>query len=299
MVLALLACGTLGIATKSSPAAEPQAQGTNTPEAKESALQAIPYQELDDAGREKVDAVLSNVTIFRRMPIQVIRCDPEMYQFMITHPDVTVNIWEVLGISNVSLSRTGPNTFRADDGSGTQSDIEFLYRSDDTHLIYAVGSYEGSLFTKPVKGGCLLLLKTGYVREPDGTCYITSRLDAFFRVDHAGVELVTKTFQPLVGKAADYNFVESLAFLSQLNRASETRPQQIERLSDKLTKVRDEDRRQFARIVGTIARRFEERGVRTAGGTSRPKQDQVPVPIASGDGSSTARGVMGPPKLRR
>ncbi len=225
------------------------AEATSSNEAKNDALRSLPLTKLGERDKAKISAVLSGLTMFRRMPTQVIRCEPNLYRFMIDHPDVTVNIWDVMGISKVALIRTGENTFKADDGAGTQADIEFLYRSPDKTVIYAVGSYHGPLFSKPVYGGCLLVLRSGYFDDPEGDRYVTSRMDAFFRLDHAGVELLAKTFQPMVSKAADYNFVETLAFLGSLSRTAERRPELLHKLAPRLTKVRETDRTGFERVV--------------------------------------------------
>jgi len=239
--------------------------GTSAAEVEESSRQQIPYDKLDDDARRKVDAVLSNVSLFRRLPTQVFRCDPELFYFMTTHPDVTVNLWQVLDLSNIDVTRTGKTTFRADDGVGTVSDLQYLYTSHDTQVVYAVGTYNGPLFRTPVRGGCLLLLKTGYIREPDGNHYVTARLDAFFRIDHLGLELVTKTFQSVVHSTADKNVRQAALFLRNLSLAAEYDPEHMRRLSTKLTKVRPELREAFANIAAEAARRSKRLRVRPAG----------------------------------
>ena len=235
-----------------SAAAEGPHKATTSRAAREEAIRSIPFDKLDAGGQAKVSSVLSNVSMYRRMPTQVTRCDPDLYLFMINHPDVTVNLWQVLDVTNIQLEQTGPNTYRANDGQGTKGDVEFLYRSHDFHVLYAVGTYEGPLFQKPVRGGCLLVLKTGYSREPDGHYYITSQLDTFFQVEHVGLDLITKTFHPLMGKAADYNFVESANFLGTLQRTGELRPTAMQQLAGKLTKIQPEHREQFAMLMAAI-----------------------------------------------
>jgi hypothetical protein len=105
----------------------------------------------------------------------------------------------------------------------------------------------------------VLVLKTGYSREPDGHYYITSQLDTFFNVEHVGLDLITKTFHPLVGKAADYNFVESANFLGTLQRTGELRPAAMQQLAGKLNKVQPERRQQFASLMAAMAQKAAER----------------------------------------
>ncbi len=235
-----------------APMVDPIVEGSSSARDRAAAIRAIPMNALDAAARQKVQAVLASITIFRRLPVQMFQCDPELYLFMVEHPDVTTNIWELLGVSKVAIRRTGNVTFNANDGAGTKSDIEFLHVAPDTHLLYAVGSYDGTLFTRPVRGGALLLLKSGTIKDKTGRSYLTCRLDVFCRIDHLGVELTAKTFQGMVGKSADHNFVESISFLDQLSQAAAAKSRRVLEIADQLNKVSDEDKQQFAQIVNRI-----------------------------------------------
>lgn len=233
-------------------------KATSSREARREAIQAIPWDKLDPQSQAQVSSVVSRTTIFRRMPTRAIQCDPELYLFLVRHPDVVVNIWEVLGISQLKLRQTGNDTFQVADGVGTLSTMKFLYHSHDTHLIYADGRYDGPLFTKPVRGRGVLLLRTAYVREPDGRYRITSRLDSFLQLDPGGAELLTKTFQPLVGRVADNNFVQTTAFLGSLSRTAEVNTQGVARLAGRLGNVEPAVRNEFAAIAARVAVRAKE-----------------------------------------
>ena len=266
MPVAVLATGLLVLGLlgwdRRLPAASPllpkqdPTRATTSRSARQSAIRSIPFQRLDAGARAKVDSVLSNVTVFRRMPIRVVDCDPKLYLFLLRHPDVVVNIWEVLKVSTLKLRQVEGEKFEITEKLGTAATVEFLYSSHDTHVIYAEGAYDGPLFTKPVKGRCLMVLKSGYIREPDGRFYITSRLDAFVRVEHGGAELLTKTFHPLVGKTADMNFIQTVAFLGSLSRTAEVNSDGVQRLAGKLLNVDLQLRQRLARLADEIGRKY-------------------------------------------
>src|SRR5471032_249404 len=86
----------------SSLAANPN-QATSSRPAREDAIRSVPLDKLDESIRAQVSATISNASIYRRMPIQVIDCDPDLYLFLVRHPEVIVGIWDVMKISNVSL----------------------------------------------------------------------------------------------------------------------------------------------------------------------------------------------------
>ena len=230
-------------------------KGTSSREARESAIACIPMDKLDEEARAKVDSVLSETSIFRRLPIKVVQCDPEMYLFLIRHPDVVVDIWNVMGICQLAVRQVDENTFSVVDKTGTRGTAEFLHSGPTTHIIYSEGAFEGPPLTIPARGRTLMVLKSAYVLEPDGRYYITSRLDAFVQIEHGGVELLTKTFQPVVGRVADINFLQTAGFLGSLSRTAEVNARGMERLADRLGEVQPEVRERFVQLSMQVAER--------------------------------------------
>jgi hypothetical protein len=247
------------------------AKATSSRAAREDSQRAIPFSRLDARGQAKVQSVLENVSLFRRLPVQVTQCDPEMYDFLIRHPDVVVNIWQVLGVSKVEAEQVGDGIYRVADHAGTTGRIEFLYTNRDTQLVYCEGVYEGPLFGRDVRGKVLILLKTGYVQESDGRYYITSRMDAFMNVQNLGLDILTKTFQPMVARSADLNFVQTTSFLGSLSRTAEVNRSGMQRLASKLQQVTPEVRQEFAQLSNRVA----ERAVVLA-----EQQANEPVPLS-------------------
>lgn len=227
-------------------------KATTSRAARDEAIQAIPFEHLANPERGGVQQVVQNTSIYRRMPTQVIDCDPHLYGFLLEHPEVIVGIWDAMGISNVSLKRTGETTFRAADGEGTLGDIKVAYASHDKYLLYANGSYDGPLFQRPVRAQCVLLLRSGAIRETNGRHYITCRLDTFIHLQRVGVELLAKTIQPLIGRSADSNFTETMAFVASLSRAAEYNPRGVERIAGQLTGVAPLVRDDFLRVAGQV-----------------------------------------------
>ena len=235
-----------------------QATGSRT--ARQAAVRALPLDKLSGELRAKVSRVVSKPTIFRRLPIEVTDCDPNLYLFLVKHPEVVVNIWEVMGISKVTLTRTGEGTYEARDGSGTTGTLTYGYSDHDTQLIYAEGAYEGPLFSRPLKARCVLLLKSAYMQETNGRYYVTSRLDTFIQIENAGIDLLAKSFHPLVIKSADYNFTETAGFVGTISRTAELKPQGMLRLNAKLTQLEPKVRNRFAELTLGVAEDARARG---------------------------------------
>ena len=84
-------------------AAEP-GEATSDRAAQTEALRKIPWQRLSAPERSTVQYITKNASIYRRLPIRVIDCDPELFTFLVQHPEVVVDVWRVMGISRVMLA---------------------------------------------------------------------------------------------------------------------------------------------------------------------------------------------------
>lgn len=232
---------------------EIRGMATSNRSVEENAIGSIPFEKLDQDSRAKISALLSGSHIFRRLPVHSVACDPNLYMFLVRHPDVVVGIWEELGISKLRMRQIGEGKYQTHEDGGTTGTSEFIYQDPNMHLIWVEGIFSGPLLSKPVCGTSLLVLRTGYVRDSEGKCYVTSRLDTFTHIDNVGVEFVTKTLQPLMGKVVDNNFLQTSAFVGSLSKTAEADPRGVRRLAGNLKRVQPEVRQQFALLAYKVA----------------------------------------------
>jgi hypothetical protein len=59
-----------------------------------------------------------------------------------------------------------------------------------------------------------------------------------------------------VGKVADANFREACVFASKLSQTAETNPAGVQKLSDRMDKVQQPVKDQFAKITATVPERI-------------------------------------------
>jgi hypothetical protein len=234
------------------------------------AIQAIPFDRLTDEAQARIWRIVSQASIYRRLPVTRLQSDPDMYLFLVRHPEVIVNMWDLMGVTKVNVRRTGEFTFDANDGAGTTGVGELIYGDKETHVVLGEGMYEGAVLKRKVHGRCLVLLKSGYSQDASAKTQITHRLDMFVQLDNIGAELVAKTLQPLVGKSADHNFIETSRFLGQISQAAETRPSGMQQLSGRLTKVEPTVREKFASLSADIY-------ARSSGEVMTPVNSLMPV----------------------
>jgi hypothetical protein len=287
----------------SAKAAEP-APGDSSRQTRDEAARSLPRKKLNREALAQVESVLESVTIFRRLPTQTIECDPNYYLFLVEHPDVVVGLWRTMGVSEMTLAQDEHGKLAANDAAGTKAHVEFLYSSPELQLLLADGEYHGALFTRPVRGRCLLVLRTKFSRDASGKRFATCRLDAFLQVKHVGANLLARTFQTFVGQTADHNFRETTLFLEKLNAAAASNHVAVQRLGDKIDTIDEERRQEFASLseqvaIRTALARSHPSSMARAPTAPRPAPRLSPPTAASKPpslkaGQSKARGAKSP-----
>ena len=250
---ALVACGVL-LLGPSDVLAQQSPSFFGARRTRDEAIRAIPFNQLYEPMRAKLSSVVSSPSLYRRLPVQVVDCDPDMFLFLVRYPEVIVDIWRLMEVTKVQVTRTGPTTFNAADGSGTVASVELIYGSPNLHVFYASGYYEGSLLRSRLTGSSVLVLRSAYSNQ-NGRYQVTNTLDVFAKMDNAGIELLAKTLNPLVGRSADFNFIETSKFISQLSQASEANGPGMQRLAANLTGIEPVVRQAFAQHAEVVYQR--------------------------------------------
>ena len=252
----LVAFALLCFAAKVS-AKEQLTSGTSGRQFKEQAINSIPFNQLNQPTREKLSEVLNKTSIYRRLPVTDIGIDQDYMTFLVRYPEVIVNIWRIMGVTKMTTNRTAPFMLSTDDGVGTISDVELVYGDKNTHIYYGTGSYEGPVLRRKLTGRCVLILRTEYKNDAQGNPRAVNQLDVFLKVDNATAGLVAKTLNPIVGKTADHNFVESLNFLERLNETTQKNGPGVQQMAGRLTDINTDVRQEYIRVVGDVFKRGE------------------------------------------
>jgi len=246
------------LSTATLRAADPTVADTSS-RARRDSIASIPFKKLDADARAKVNSVVNHTTFFRRMPVEIVECDPNLFLFLIRHPDVIVEIWRYMGVTNMEVERLNAENFHAEDGAGSVGDIEFLYGDKNQHILFVKGSYDGSLLPKAISANCLLVLTCDYNKDPTGKYLVTSRLDLFVDVQNPGLDLLARTFHKVFGKTTDHNFTETASFVSQVSRTTELNGSGMLRLAGKLDDLDPAIRNKFARQIKLVHGRAKQR----------------------------------------
>lgn len=243
---------------------------------RQAAIDAIPFNRLTPAAQQRITAITSRPTLYRHLPQQSIQCDPELFLFVVRHPEVLVGIWELMEITEVKTQRVGDYQLRAIDGSGTDCTVDLVYGDSTTHVYVADGFYDGKLTPNAVHGKGVFLLRCKHGVDASGNPVVEGTLDCFVQVDHLAADLIVRTFGPLIGRTAENNFAETARFIDQLGLTSRNNPEGMEELAMRLPQVSEGVRTQFAGVVRQTAARHHLRA-----STRRTEISRASLPASS------------------
>lgn len=218
-------------------------------------ISELPLDRLTAEAKEGILAVAKSPTLYRRLPTQAITCEPEMFLFLTRQPEVMVGIWELMGITQVQTQRTGPYHLTAEDGSGTNCEIDLVYGDTSLHLYTAEGSYDGPLVAGTIKGRGVFVLRSSYARSSLGQTTVTGTIDCFVQIDNLGADLIARTFSGLIGRSADYNFVETARFMSQVSLASQQNTSAMVDIANRISQVEEPIRSQFVGLISEVSKK--------------------------------------------
>lgn len=275
--LAVLLAGTAGVQAASPGNAATDA--TSSRAARDEAIRALPWKQMSPANRGTAQTIINDASIYRRLPTRVIDCDPDLFTFLLQHPEVVIDVWRVMGVSQVALTKTPDGNYHGTDGAGTTGTVRYLFcnwgqNAQNVAVVYADGAYSGKPFVTPLKAQSIMLVRSGAIQETNGRRYVTVKIDSFVRVEQLGIEIVAKTVQPWINKTADQNVIETLTFVSNFSRTAERNPQGMQRLASRLN-TDEPTRTQLVNLCFRTAERYAQRDEPSRTGDILDHQDIV------------------------
>ena len=280
-LLALVLAVTLGAIAQAAPSGD-ASDATSSRAARDEAIRSIPWKQMSPANRRVAQTVISDASIYRRLPTRIIDCDPDLFTFLLQHPEVVIDVWRVMGVSQVALSKAPDGVYHGTDGAGTNGSLRYLFsnwgqEAQNIAVVFADGAYSGPPFVTPLKAQSVMFVRSSGVRETNGRHYITVRVDSFIRVEQLGVEIVAKTVQPWISKTADQNLIETMTFISNFSRTAEKNPQGMQRLATRLNAIDEPTRNELVAVCFRTAERYAQRESGTKTGAVFAQRTNVAI----------------------
>ncbi len=232
----LVGCLCLGFATIIWPAsAHAQVLGglfgkKAEPSEQVQAAAAVPLEQIPPAFRDKVSQVLARPTLYSRGPQENFECRPDLYRWMLDHPDRTVLAWKRLGAKCVDIEVRGNGWFGWSDGQGSDIAWVALHSTPSLRIWYAEGTVKpGALFPQvPVQ--CVVVLRHDILSQNADGAMLQQQADVFAYTDSKTASLVTRMLGPSVPRMAKQGVGQLQMFFGAMAWYCQQHPDRTESL---------------------------------------------------------------------
>lgn len=228
------------------------ARGSSSRSTLRDALGRLPLAGLTDEQRRRVNDVLENRSMFRRLPMISIDANAEVYNHLTHNPESVVGIWRVLGISKFTMQQTRPTEWYGDAGDGSTGTIDVLSRSTNHHLLLCTGKYKSPLLASPIEAVSVMHLKTQYQKGQDLQPKVVHGLDLFVMFPSHTIDTVARVIAPVSHMIADRNFRELSLFVRFMNVAMERQPGWMEQTIQRIDGIDREQRIELMKLSARV-----------------------------------------------
>ena len=290
--------------TSSSVSVDQLAKASTSQESASEVVSQVPWNAISPQARQKAEQIIASYTFYRRLPMTGGYCNPEIYDFLVCHPEVVVGTWEAGGFKQLSLTNHGSGRFTIKDTSGTRGEIEIVYHDNKMLAFLCNGVYEGQLSPRPIQGDIFCVMQYRFTEDTaNGNKPIAvTRLDTFVKMSSASADLVGKAFAPMVGKIADANFVKTIDSVNQISELMERNPKVLAEMVQEVPSISAETKEE---LLGYIERVTGHASMRSQGITvdyyMMPKMNVTkaePAVILSRRNQPTQMTVVNEPQVR-
>lgn len=227
-------------------------KGTSASKASELAQSDLPLQSLAPEQRRRVEGIIKNRSMFRRLPTVGMNSEPALYSYFTHNPEAAVGIWRVLEISQFRLTPAGPNVWKGDSGDGSHGTIEVLYRTANQQLLVCEGEYKSPVLPKPIKAQAVMHLRSVFPAPGKSPHAIEHEVDLFVTFPSQAVDTVAKVIAPVSNSIADRNFRELSMFVQFMSVAMHSQPGWIEQVIQRLDGVRPDQKEELMKLSAQI-----------------------------------------------
>jgi hypothetical protein len=162
----------------------------------------VPLESIPEKFRDNVRLTIEKTTLFTQGPLESFACQPNIYYWLLDHPDRGVIAWRRLGAQCVMISDRGNGRFGWTDEHGSDLQWETVYAGNGRHIWYAEGKVRPALLMPlvPVKALVVLRFAEQEGQVANGGKIMQHQADMFLYTDSTGAALTAK----LLGSAAPH-----------------------------------------------------------------------------------------------
>jgi hypothetical protein len=163
----------------------------------------VPLEELPPAFRAGVRRVLEHPTLCCRGPAEAFRCRPDVYHWLVEHPDQAARLWCGLGAQCASIEAAGEGRFRWSDPQAGEIHWLTVLATPRQRVWYAEGRVKPAPLLPSTAVQAVVVLQ--YVEGTDGTGRpaLRHQMDLMLHTDSRALALAARVIGASAPHAAE------------------------------------------------------------------------------------------------
>lgn len=210
--------------------------------------QRLPFNRMSRGAQQRALDILRSLSQYRRMPSLQYPVDPNIYQYLINHPDVAVSTWRAMGISQLQMVQTAPFEFEASASDGSDGTADVLWRDGNQCLFIVEGNYNSPILPNPVQAKALVWLQYRFVKTTAGEYLVNQQVETFIHFPSAAIETIAKIATSLTNAILDRNVYEVSLYARMMSQAGQKDPEWMTQVAMRMDGVEPQRKTELVRV---------------------------------------------------
>jgi len=189
------------------------------------ALEAMPA-----ATRDALTKVMKDPTISAVSPAEEFVAQPDMYQWLLDHPDRTAGAWRKLGVAAVEIKPLKDGRFCWKDENGSELVWQNVAQGPTGRVWYAEGKVNPGPLLPTVAVTAVAVINYADTPRSTGDAVIKHQIEVFLHTDSRTANLITKMLGDGAPRMAAQGSEQLLMFFSGIAKYAHDKPEKARTL---------------------------------------------------------------------
>ena len=182
-------------------------------------------QQIPPTERGKLEQVIDNAFVATRMEAEPYPARPEIFEFLLDHPEFATHVTRALKVARYRIWRTPEGLF-LDDGWGTQGHFEVVHTEAGMRVMYARGRYDPPLLPA-IQGQAVVVMEYGFRPTGERHTIVATTITGYVKLENRFLRIVGTLVNPLAQAKADREARQLLKVFARVSRAIDERPDEV------------------------------------------------------------------------
>jgi hypothetical protein len=185
----------------------------------------VPLESMPSATRDALSKVMKDPTLTAVSPADEFVANPDMYQWLLDHPDRTAGAWRKLGVAAVEIKPLKDGRFCWKDENGSELVWQNVAQGPTGRVWYAEGKVNPGPLLPTVSVKAVAVLTYADTPRSTGDAVIKHQIEVFLHTDSKTAALATKLLGDGAPRMAAQGSEQLLMFFSGIAKYAHDRPE--------------------------------------------------------------------------